>query len=61
MLPALFLIKAADPAFALITGAMPAECGMDLMDEVQSELPVLILSGFAIKRKEITDGEGICP
>jgi|PlaIllAssembly_1097288.scaffolds.fasta_scaffold2906877_1 DNA-binding response OmpR family regulator len=61
MVRALVLIKTADPAFALIIGAMPAEDGMDLMDEVQSELPVLLLSGFTIKPKEITDGEGVCP
>jgi hypothetical protein len=61
MLCALFFVKAAEPAFSLVIGAMPAEGEMNLMDKVQSELSVLLLFGFAIEPKEIADGEGICP
>jgi hypothetical protein len=57
----LFVIEAADPAFANVVTAITSEHSMDLIDQLTCMAPVFLVTSALAQLKEVTDREGVSP
>ncbi len=58
---ALLLIQAADPAGSGVVFTVPAEYGMNLIDEVHCEMRIFLLACVTRKSQEVAHGKRVSP
>jgi hypothetical protein len=57
----LFFGEAADPAVSPVIAAVPADRGMNLIDELQRKKSVLFFLGLMIELKKVANGKSVSP